>query len=86
MTLRVFFLFLARSPQTYMPSYSTNQDLGIGDFLRNISLLYTFPISIGWGRDRGFALSNVHVLTCLPRWDLSNTQVLTCQPGCQLPM
>ena len=78
MTLRVFFLFLARSPQTYMPSYSTNQDLGIGDFLRNISLLYAYPISIGW--------SNVHVLTCLPRWDLSNTQVLTCQPGCQLPM
>ena len=31
------------------------------------------------------ALSNIHVLTCLPGWDLSNIHVLTCQPGCQLP-
>lgn len=31
---------------------------------------------------RGFALSNIHVLTYLPGWDI---HVLACQPGSQLP-
>ena len=71
-----------------MPSYFTNQDLGIGNFLRNMSLLYTYPAPIGWvfNCGRGVSLPNIPVRTCLPGWDVSNIHVLTCQPGCQLPM
>lgn len=29
-------------------TFSTNQDLGTVDFLRNLSLCYTYPVPIGW--------------------------------------
>lgn len=28
--------------------FSTNQDLGIGDFLRNLSLGYSYPVLTSW--------------------------------------
>jgi hypothetical protein len=31
-----------------MPSYPTNQDLGIEDVLRNMTLWYAYPVPIGW--------------------------------------
>ena len=69
-----------------MPSYSTNQDLEIGDFLRNKPLLYICPAHTGWGIQLklGRDLSNIHVITCQTGWDLANVHVLACQPGCQL--
>jgi hypothetical protein len=44
------------------------------DFLRSVSLLYTYPVPIGWGIQlwQGTWLAYIHALTC--------------QPGCQLPM
>ena len=48
---------------------------------------YTFillPLTGVFRCSSRLALSNIHVLTCLPGWDLSNIHVSTCQPGCQL--
>jgi len=39
--------FKAPNPQTTLPSYPTSQDLGIADFLRNMSLLYVYLVPIG---------------------------------------
>ena len=61
---------------------------GQGTFL-GTCLCYTFillPLVGVFNCARGLALSNSHVLTSLPRWNLSNIHILTCQPGCQLPM
>jgi hypothetical protein len=52
--------------------FSTNQDLGIGDVVGNMSLWYTYPVPIGW-------------ISQLWWGDLPSIHVSTCQPGCQLP-
>ena len=48
----------------FVPSYSTHQDLGVGGFLRSISLWYPYPAPIGWGIQLwwGLAWPNIHVL------------------------
>lgn len=50
---------------------SASQHLGIGDFLRNISLWYTYHISVVW-------------FIQLWQGDLPSILVSTCHPGCQL--
>ena len=71
-----------------MSSYSTNQDLGIGDFLRKFFVVHLFYFHwLGvFNCDGGLALPDIHVLTCQPEWDLPNIHVLTCQSVCRLPM
>ena len=62
-----------------MPSYFTNQDLGIGDFLKNVSFCTSiwFPLVGVFNYGKGLALSNSHVLTSLPRCQLPTSMSLS---------
>ena len=42
----------------YVSSYPTNQDLGLGAFLRNVPLWFSYPVPVGW-------IIQLWQLTCL---------------------
>jgi hypothetical protein len=65
---------LSQNPWTSMPNYSTNQELRVGDFLRNMPFIIylSCPHWVGYSIVAGTL-------------DLPNIHVPTSQPGCQLP-
>jgi hypothetical protein len=70
-----------------MPSYFTNQNLGLGDFLRNMSFLYICPTPIGWGIQlwQGTHFVWYSCLNLPTRMSVTHIHVSFCQVGCQFP-